>query len=264
MARFDRSVLRQPRWILALVVGAVLTILFVRLAVWQLDRLDERRTENALIEQRRDAPPEELGSLVASIGRDPAALNHRPVTVQGVYRHDLEFFSVGRTYDDASGTLVATPLELADDTLIVVIRGLVPSGTPGPPAEGFAAPEGPVEVTGWIDDGEEPLRIGEPDPVDGVIRSISRIDLAYIDRWIDEGVLDVSIVLEAEDPAATESVPIPIPLEELIEGSHLGYAIQWFGFAIIVMVGVGYLVWRAGSSRPPTPPMEGPSRHVGA
>ena len=245
-------------------VGAILTILFVRLALWQLDRLDERRAENALVEQRRDASPEEFGSLTASFGTDPADLNHRPVRVQGVYRSDLEFFSVGRTYGDASGTLVATPLELADGTLIVVVRGLVPSGTAGPPAEGFAAPDGLVEVIGWIDDGEEPLRIGEPDPDDGVIRSISRIDLAYIDRWIDEEVLDVSIVLEGEEPAPIESVPIPIPLEELTEGSHLGYAIQWFGFAIIVMVGVGYLVWRAGVPRSSTSPADEPPHHIDA
>jgi cytochrome oxidase assembly protein ShyY1 len=246
------------------VVGAVVTILFVRLAIWQLDRLDERRTQNALVEQRRDASPQELGALVTSLGRDPAALNHRPVIARGVYRDDLEFFSVGRTYGDASGTLVATPLELADGTLIVVVRGLVPSGTAGPPADGFAPPDGLVEVTGWLDDGEEPLRIGEPDPVDGVIRSISRIDLAYIDRWMDEEVADVSVVLDSEEPAPTEAVPIRIPLEELTEGSHLGYAIQWFGFAIIVMVGVGYLVWRAGTSRAPSSPVEEPTHHVDA
>ena len=145
-----------------------------------------------------------------------------------------------------------------------MVRGLVPSGTAGPPADGFAAPDGPVEVTGWLDDGEEPLRIGEPDPVDGTIRSISRLDLAYIDRWIDGEVADVSIVLDAEEPAPAGSVPIPIPLEELTEGSHLGYAIQWFGFAIIVMAGVGYLVWRAGTTRTPPSPVEESAHHVDA
>jgi cytochrome oxidase assembly protein ShyY1 len=33
----------------------------------------------------------------------------------------------------------------------------------------------------------------------------------------------------------------------LSEGRHLGYALQWFSFAAIVGVGVGVLLWRAGS-----------------
>ena len=44
VAAFDRSVLRQPRWILAFIVGLLLAMAFVRLGVWQLDRLDQRRS----------------------------------------------------------------------------------------------------------------------------------------------------------------------------------------------------------------------------
>jgi cytochrome oxidase assembly protein ShyY1 len=245
---FDRSVLRNPRWILAIIVGAIIAIALVRLGVWQLDRLAERRTSNALIEARSAETPVPLAELVGRIGMDPEALAYRPAIVEGRYRADLELFSVGRTYGDVSGTLVVTPLEIDDGTLIMAVRGLVPTDTAGPPAVGYEPPTGRVTVVGRLDDGEEPLRIGEPDPPGGVVRSISRIDLDYLDRWIDAEVLPIDVVLESQDPPDTAASPTPVPPDELSEGPHLGYAIQWFAFAVIVVVGVGYLVWRAGTT----------------
>jgi cytochrome oxidase assembly protein ShyY1 len=257
VATFDTTVLRRPRWIIAVVVAGLLTLLFVRLGIWQLDRLEERRNRNAAIEAASDAAPAPFGELVARYGLDPVALDRRPAIVTGIYRTDLEFVSVGRTVGDATGTLLLTPIELDDGSLMVVVRGIVPPGTPGPPAEGFEPPAGEVIVTGRLDDGEEPLRIGEPDPEGGVLTSLSRVDLGYVDRWIDGDVLPVSIVLAEQVPANAGSTPIAIPPEELTEGSHLGYAIQWFGFAIVVLVGVAFLVWRAGTK--PSQP-----EHVGA
>ena len=246
MATFDASVLKQPRWILAAVVAIGITLLFIRLGFWQLDRLDERRDRNAVIEQRAAGEPEAFDDLLARYGLDAEDLNFRAASVTGTYRTDLEFFSVGRTVGDLTGTLVLTPLELTDGSLLVVARGVIPGDTPGPPAQGYEPPAGDVVVVGRLDDGEEPLRIGEPDPDDGVLRSLSRVDLAYIDRWIAGDVLPVSLVLVDQVPENAGGSPIPLPPEELTEGSHLGYAVQWFGFAIVVLLGVTYLIWRAG------------------
>ena len=251
MATFDRSVLRKPRWILALVVALGLAGLFVRLGIWQLDRLDERRASNALIESRMESAPRPLDDLVDEYGSDPSDLIHRTATVRGTFRTDLEFISVGRTFGPAVGTLVLTPLELDDGSLLVVARGLVPPGEAGPPAAGHPPPEGAVTVTGRIDDGEEPLRIGEPDPDGGVLTSLSRVDLDYIDEWIPGDVLDISLLLDEMSPPEPAGQPVRVPPEELSEGSHLGYAVQWFGFAVIAVVGVGFLIYRAGT-RPDT------------
>lgn len=247
MAAFDRRVVVRPRWALAIAIAVVLVVGFVRLGMWQLDRLDERRASNGLVEERGSAPPAPLDDLIALHGADPDGLIHRRAVVEGRFRQDLEFFSIGRTYGDLSGTLVATPLELADGSLMIVVRGLVPSDTAGPPADGFELPSGEVTLTGRLDDGEEPLRIGEPAPDGGTITSISRIDLDFIDTWLPGDVAPISLLLDSQDPESTGASPVRVPDEELTEGSHLGYAIQWFAFALIVAVGVGYLVWRAGT-----------------
>lgn len=246
MATFDTSVLRQPRWMLAALVAVVLVLSFARLGIWQLDRLDERRALNATIQARTAEPSRPLEGILGQYGDDVDGMLFRQTVVEGVYRTDDEFFSIGRSFGDARGTLVVTPLDLPNGTVLIVVRGLVPPETAGPPAAGYGAPRGSVTLVGRIDDGEEPTPIGESEPDGGRLTSLSRLDLAYIGEWIDGEILPLTLILEEQQPGDPEGVPIRMPAPELTEGSHLGYAVQWFAFAIIVGVGVASLVYRAG------------------
>jgi surfeit locus 1 family protein len=250
--RFDKSVLSQPRWIAAIVVGLVVSLLFVRLGIWQLDRLEERRTENQVIETRRGEPPRPLVGILGQYGTDTDAMIHRRAIARGTFRTDAEFFSIGRTYDSLSGTLVATPFDLEDGSVLIVVRGLVPPGTSGPPAQGYEAAAGPMVIEGVLQDGEQATAITEPVPEDGVLVSLSRLNLEFIDEYIQGDVLPVSLMLDGWTKPYPNLAPTPIPEQELTEGRHLGYAIQWFAFALIVAVGVGALVYRAGTAESTT------------
>ncbi|MCZ7533075.1 MAG: SURF1 family protein [Acidimicrobiia bacterium] len=243
--RFDVSVLRQPRWISVIVLSLVLAGIFVYLGTWQLDRLAQRQERNATIVERTDQPARSLGALRSEFSNDPDELAFRHTFATGTYRPDDEFFSIGRVYGGAKGTLVATPLDLEDGSVLIVIRGIVPGQTEGPPAVGYRVPTVPVVVQGRVAEGEAPLRIGEPDPPRGHIESLSRLDLEFIDTWIEGDVLPFMLLLDNQIPES-EAAPIAIPNEELTEGSHLGYAVQWFAFAVIAIGGLGPLLYRAG------------------
>ncbi len=245
--RFDTDILKQPRWIVAVAIGVLVSLLFIRLGVWQLDRLEERREENATIESRTEEPVRPLEGVLGQHDGDVGAMKHRHVSVEGLYRTDEEFFSIGRADGNTRGTLVATPMDLDDGTVLVVVRGLVPPDTQGPPASGYAPPSGRVVVEGRIDDGEQPTAIGEPEPNNGKLTSLSRLDLSYIDEWIDGDVLPVTLLLENQSPPDPGGSPVHVTPEELTEGSHLGYAVQWFAFSLIVAIGVAVLVYRAGT-----------------
>jgi surfeit locus 1 family protein len=229
-------------------VGLLLSVIFVRLGVWQLSRLDERRAENQIVEDRRVEPSRPLEGILGQYGRDVDAMAHRSAVAEGQFRTDAEFFSIGRTYDSLSGTLVATPFDLEDGSVLIVVRGLVPPGSPGPPAEGYEPTAGPLAIKGVLLGGEQPSSIGEPEPEDGVLVSLSRLDLEFIDEYVEGDVLPVSMMLDGTSVPYPSESPLPIPQQELTEGSHLGYAVQWFGFALIVAVGVGTLVYRAGTT----------------
>lgn len=246
--KFDKNVLKKPRWIAAVVVGVFLSLLFVRLGFWQLDRLDERRAQNAVIESRMAEPPRPLVGILGQYGDDTDAMAYRHAIAEGEFRRDAEFFSIGRTFDDLTGTLVATPFDLQDGSVLIVVRGLIPPETEGPPAEGFAPAPGQMEIEGPLQLGEQPSAIGESDPDGGELTSLSRLDLEYIDKWVEGDVLPVAMSLEGWTIPNPENTPVPIPQQELTEGSHLGYAVQWFSFALIVAIGVAVLVYREGTS----------------
>ena len=53
----------------------------VRLGFWQLHRLDERRTLNAMLAARSSAAPEDVRALLS----DPATAAYRRATATGVY-----------------------------------------------------------------------------------------------------------------------------------------------------------------------------------
>lgn len=240
--------LKRPRWILAVALGLLIVFVFAQLGMWQLSRLEERRVSNALVTSRMHEQPRTLSGLLGQYGPDPESLVFRRAIVEGTYVGEDEFYSVGRTYDDLTGTMLLTPLELVDGSIMIVVRGLAPLDVPGPPAVGYEPPTGPVTLVGQIDDGEEPSGIGEPDPESGVLRSLSRVDLDYINTWMDGDVLPISLILADQSPANQGLTPAPIPADELTEGRHLGYAVQWFAFAVIVAIGVAALVWKAGTS----------------
>lgn len=247
---FDQSVLRRPRWIAAIVVALAITVLFVRLAMWQLDRLEERRTQNAIIDDRMSEPPRPFVGITGQYGDDADAMAYRHTIAEGEFRTEDEFFSIGRTYGDLSGTLVATPFDLDDGSVLIVVRGLVPLGTAGPPAEDYSPHRGQIVIEGVLEPGEESSAFRESPPQDGQLAALSRLDLEYIDQWIDGDVLPILMYLERWSAPNPHLVPEPIPRPELTEGSHLGYAVQWFAFAVIVAIGVGVLIYREGVTLP--------------
>jgi cytochrome oxidase assembly protein ShyY1 len=65
---------------------------------------------------------------------------------------------------------------------------------------------------------------------------VRSVDVALLDAQIPSDLIDgVYLLLASQRPAVDE--PVPAPLPELTEGPHRSYAIQWFLFAAIALVG---------------------------
>jgi surfeit locus 1 family protein len=237
------SLLKSPLWIAGIVIALVAIVAFVNLGMWQLRRLDERRAINATIEERAAADPVRLGVAVATHGTDPEALIYRRVVVAGEYDAAGEVMVVGTTLGGRSGHDVVTPFR-SNGLTIGVNRGWVPIDTDGPPAVGAEPPLGPVEAVGVLLASQTFGSLGTPE-ADGAYDRVGRIDLGALSpQWGGE-VLTVYLLLEEETPAGG-GLPVPRPPPQPSEGPHLGYAIQWFFFAVIVAVGFPALVYRTG------------------
>ncbi len=204
--------------ILALAVAA----LFVRLGVWQLHRLTERKVANADIRAARALPPVELPLHRV----EPEALRDRRAHAHGVYDYTHERVWRGRTYDETPGVALLTPLRLSDGSVVFVDRGWVPS----PDAVH-------VDATRYREgDSAEVTGLALPAP-----RDHGDVDPQALKDSLPYAVL--SIVIQLNDSTA----PHPTGLKRwrppaLDNGPHLAYAIQWFCFAGIVIVGVAVLL----------------------
>jgi surfeit locus 1 family protein len=94
--------------------------LFVRLGVWQLARLKEKRAFNATLSARLAAPAADITSLPP----DTALGHYRRVSASGAMLYDREVVYAGRSHEGSPGVDLLTPMKIAGrDTVVMVNRG---------------------------------------------------------------------------------------------------------------------------------------------
>lgn len=215
---------RRTRDVAGAVLALAVAALFVRLGFWQLARLEERRAQSAIIAERRALPPVELP--MHRVAAD--ALRDRRAQARGVYDYAHERVWTGRTYDGAPGVALLTPLRLSDGSAVFVDRG-------------WASSPDAAHVD------RERYREGDTVLVEGLVlpapRARGDVDPARLRDSVPYPLLPV--VVQLNDTAA----PHPVGLRRwrppaLGHGPHLSYAIQWFSFALIVVVGTAGLLWK--------------------
>ena len=69
----------------------------------------------------------------------------------------------------------------------------------------------------------------------GTLRVLARLDVGRLAQQVNERMIPGYISLRAQDPAQVD-LPVPVPLPELSQGPHLGYAIQWFAFSLLTII----------------------------
>jgi cytochrome oxidase assembly protein ShyY1 len=233
--------LLRPRWLGFAALVVLLAITFVGLGRWQLDRLDQRRAQNARVEASRQAAPVPVDQLLST--DRPTAVRHeyRQVQVRGTYDADDEYLVAGRTLEDRPGSLVLTPLRTEGGPVLLVVRGWVPPAAGGAGAEPDvpAPPTGTVTVTGRVRASDSGRGAWHETTV-GEHTQVRAIDAEKIARQLHEPAYRGYVELVDQEPAADDALAT-IPLPPLDEGPHLSYAVQWFLFAVLAFVGYGYL-----------------------
>jgi cytochrome oxidase assembly protein ShyY1 len=224
----------NARRVAVVVLAVVVAATCVGLGLWQLRRLEERRALNATILDRRSAAPIAIEGASAE-----AAGPYRPAAAQGTYDVEHEVLLFGRSLDGEAGHQVVTPLVLADGGAILVVRGWVPFAMQAAPVRGATPPADEIEVSGSLmpDEGD-----GSTTPdTDGVIQVL---DVEGIASTLPYDVFPLPLRLTEQAPPQPGALPTPVPMPELSEGPHLSYAIQWFAFAVVAVVGAAILLRR--------------------
>ena len=237
----------RPRWILSHLFVIALVSSMVWAGFWQLRRLDEKQARNDRVRSRSEQPAVPVQSL-AEPGEFDAApeLEFRQVTATGRYVVDQEVLVRSRSLEGAPGSWVLTPLLLADGTAVVVNRGWISNpGELHAVPEASAAPTGPVEVAGLVRLTETRGRFGPQDPAEGTLTDLARADVARLDQQVAQDLLPFFVQLLEQSPEIDLTRdPEPVPAPTLDEGPHLSYAVQWFIFTTVAVVGYPLILRR--------------------
>ena len=241
--RAAAGLLREPGWALALLGLIALSVVFTLLGNWQYDRHETKVERRDRVTANYDGAPVPLDDVLVDAGqRLEAGQEWIPVTATGRYRGQDTVLVRNRPLDKSYGFEVLVPLQLPDGQVLMVDRGWVPNGRTGAAPDAVPEPpNGPVEVTVRLRPGEPGLDRAPP------AGQQLRIDLPRIAEQIGEPLgatlYPVYGVLVEERPGGA-APPTPLPRPEVGLGINLGYAVQWWAFAVAAYLVLGHYLLR--------------------
>ena len=225
-------------WLFTTLLVLAGTAVCARLGIWQLDRLDQRRAFNTQVETMRAA---DMLDLNQELPLDIDTMEWRSVAVTGEYDFENQVVIRNQYNGNQYGYHIITPL-LFDGGAVLVDRGWIPADGNSTPGDWRKYDEiGPQNVIGQIRIGQaQPIIGGVADPELSLEKkrmdAWNNLNLERIAKQIPYPILTVYVQPNTEDAASAPPIAFQ-PIVELTEGSHFGYALQWFTFATILFVG---------------------------
>jgi len=204
------------------------------LGYWQTDRagakqeMEERRAASDII------APLALGSQTTLAESD----RYRPANARGYFVPPQQWLLDNRIYRGQAGYHVFTPFALEGDDRprLLVNRGWVAVGASREFLPALPLPEGSVSLSGRLDSpasvglvvGEVPLA----SLADKVL--VQSLDIAALGIARGMDLLPYALVIDEGEPGSLQYDWSPIP--EMGAEKHLGYAVQWFGLAVALLI----------------------------
>lgn len=216
------KVLLRPVWLVGHLLVVIAVVGFVDLGLWQLDRHAEKVAIRDQVAAAQNLTPTPIEQVEAAA--------YQRVYATGSFDPALQV-SVLRSRQGVSGHHVLTPFVFADGFGVLVDRGWIPAGADMPdPPEGMLT----IEGTLW------PAEKGSGDP-GGLRDVVRRIDPWIVQPFASYLLLDGYLLL-ATEVGGDGVQPLLPPTPEIALGPHVAYAVQWFLFAGVVVIGYPILL----------------------
>lgn len=238
------------RWLLATVLVLAGAAVLARLGIWQLDRLQWRRDFNARVIAQQEAEPLTLDA--SALESDLYSMEYRKVIVTGQYSPQDEIVLRNQVWQGEFGSEIGvklyTPLLIeGTDVAILVERGWIPQEDAL--ARDAYLENSTVTVYGQLRRAETDFNLSaalHPDLLQSGEARLEAWNNLDLERLQGQTGLSLLPVYLQRLPQGEQSAPpyAATPALDLSEGSHLGYAFQWFTFAILLLIGYPFYVQR--------------------
>jgi surfeit locus 1 family protein len=240
---------KRRSW-LGLLIPAVLAFAaLIALGTWQIERKASKEGLIAALTARLAAPPVALPPPATWSTLDQASNEYRRVTFSAEFdnaKDALVYAAPSAFRPDASGPgfWVFTPARLADGSLVVVNRGFVPKDLWNSTTRPDGQFSGSVEITGVMRFADT-RRWFTPkdDPIHNLWFLRDPATIAAAKNWAHVSPFYV----EQESPVPPGGWPQPGKLVVNLPNNHLGYAVTWYGLALVLLV--VFALWARSASR---------------
>lgn len=233
MITYPDTVIRtalKPAWLALLALLAVVVVAFYQLGMWQLG-VSSNKAARELAQTQSALQVQPLSQITGPHEAFPPYGAGLPVWTEGEYVVADQFLVPRRLLDGQPGYWVVTPLRTmsaGETALLPVVRGFVTD-----PDQADRPSESHIRVSGSLAPSEH---AGTADLPKGQRGGIDTADL--VNDW-DEPLYNGFVFLTDEEPRVSGEAIVRVPPPVFGEGGvnlrNVGYALQWFVFALFAI-----------------------------
>jgi len=228
--------------VIGLLITTLCVVTCVRLGNWQYVKAQIKQQYQAQLDQRLSASPVPLPKAL-----DQAeSLRYLRVKVRGEYLARAQFLLDNQVYQDRAGYHVYTPLRVAgSEQVILVNRGWTVKDFSAANVSPVPVPQGPQTIEGylWVPPSKT-YRLNNQaqltQEAGATVREL--LDIAQLSQQLSIPLAPVVIRLIEAQAGSNLTVDWPRPDDRIV--THLGYAYQWYGFAVAAILIFLVVAWR--------------------
>lgn len=227
--------MEKVRWA-ALITFFALFVLTLSLGIWQINRGYEKKELENIYSLQQSYPIEEI-----TYNLDSEINLYRSVSIKGKFLEDL-FYLDNKIHNGKPGVVVMSPFELDDGSALMISRGWVEM-TDRNNFKRIYTPEESLTLVGTLRPSSTGLTLSSNTTLklEKAFFLIQALDLSEIKSIIGRDLKASVLELSDLSPASFTSIWKPINLSSY---RHFGYAFQWFGLSIVILVGVCVYLFR--------------------
>ncbi|MGI9283427.1 MAG: SURF1 family protein [Endozoicomonas sp.] len=235
-SQFSYRPLMSYRVKLSLLVVLLLPLL-IKLGFWQLSRYQEKLELEQTLAERQTMPALSL----SDVSRFADSM-YLPVSVRGRFLFDRAFLLDNQIHEGRAGYDLIMPFLSNDGQYLLINRGWMPGQTREKLPE-IDTPKGELELTGKLYRLlGTPFMLGEDAWKEGWPKRIQAINFERMGNALEQ-TLPYYILKLGENQTSAYLVR-PLAMKTTSQ-KHLGYAIQWFLMALVLL---GLYLWQMRST----------------
>lgn len=207
--------------------------LLIYLGFWQLERADQKRTIQQLVERQQSLAPQLIEKLIADVEEGGTVL-YRRAKSQGHFDLSHYWLIENRSHKGRNGFHVVAPFYLDSGQTVLVNRGWVLGSAYRDKLPVVDVPKGSMSIVGQLTvPSVNKLLEGEVKVMDGWPRVILQLNLQTMAKELGRPILPWVLQIAPEDLSALQAnwSVINVPVSK-----HLGYAYQWFAMAFALLI----------------------------